>query len=690
MAADSQGDVFIDTGITLVEVPSTDLTCAIPGDCKQIAEDNSGFNNNPWVDGSGNVYIVAAIPNAGGGEVVKYTPSGNTYTPSTLFTWPQTGTNAIGVSALAVDADGNVYLIGTYTNTRYDDELVEYTVSSGYTPTIIVSYTDIGFMVTLALDPSGNIYVGTGDGPIYKLTLSDGTYAPTLLSTAGAGSFVVDSTGNVYYAEGSAGDSLYEIHSGGPVNFGSVNVGNTSAAIPLTFTFDAADVTAYTLGTVLTQGSPNLDFAPVAGGTCLGNNVYEAGQICTVNVKLTPTKAGARDGAVNLLDNAGAVIATAYLQGTGAGPQAVFSPPAISTLGGGFSDPYGVAVDGSGNIYVANAGNSTVEEMPPGCSSSACVTSLGGGFGSPYGVAVDGSGNIYVADHQKYAVYEMPPGCASSACVSSLGGPILFPGSAYPSVLLPLDVAVDGSGNIYVSDDNGWVYEMPPGCASGACMTLLGRNSLGQSIFPPGYGIAVDGSGNVYSTGNGGSAVFEMPPGCTSSACVTTLGSEAFSAFGIGAWGVALDGGGNIYVVEPTPSYPGGNTVFEMPAGCTSSACVTELGAFPELKAITLDGSGNIYVTGQDNTVVTEIQRATPPSLTFAATADGQTSTDSPKDSDDAEHRQPAAGLHRRRLSGRLLRGQRRQPMHRHDQLESGPGMRCVCRVHSPESGAIE
>jgi DNA-binding beta-propeller fold protein YncE len=43
------------------------------------------------------------------------------------------------------------------------------------------------------------------------------------------------------------------------------------------------------------------------------------------------------------------------IYGTGAGPEVVFSPATLSTLGGGFSYPYGVAVDGSGNVYVADA-----------------------------------------------------------------------------------------------------------------------------------------------------------------------------------------------------------------------------------------------------------------------------------------------------------------------------------------------
>jgi DNA-binding beta-propeller fold protein YncE len=60
--------------------------------------------------------------------------------------------------------------------------------------------------------------------------------------------------------------------------------------------------------------------------------------------------------------------------------------------------PYGVAVDASGNVYVADEQASAVKEMPPGCATSTCVTTLGAGFLFPTSVAVDSSGNVYVAE----------------------------------------------------------------------------------------------------------------------------------------------------------------------------------------------------------------------------------------------------------------------------------------------------
>ena len=87
----------------------------------------------------------------------------------------------------------------------------------------------------------------------------------------------------------------------------------------------------------------------------------------------------------------------------------------ITAVGSGFEDPFGVAVDRSGNVYVADTDHNAVKEVPPGCASASCVTTLGGGFKGPYGVAVDVKGKVYVADTGNNAVKEMPADCGFSS-----------------------------------------------------------------------------------------------------------------------------------------------------------------------------------------------------------------------------------------------------------------------------------
>lgn len=106
------------------------------------------------------------------------------------------------------------------------------------------------------------------------------------------------------------------------LDFGTVNVGQTSSTASLTFTFD----TGGALGAapaVLTGGASGLDFADAGTGSCTVNGTtygYNAGDTCTVDVRFAAKYPGARNGAVVLKDGSGNAIATAYVHGVGIGP----------------------------------------------------------------------------------------------------------------------------------------------------------------------------------------------------------------------------------------------------------------------------------------------------------------------------------------------------------------------------------
>ena len=284
----------------------------------------------------------------------------------------------------------------------------------------------------------------------------------------------MDGSGNVFVSDG-------EIMELGAVDFGTVAIGQTSAAIPLTFTFDSGGTISSPVA--LTQGAAGLDFTVASGGTCTAGTSYSTGNTCTVNVTFTPKFAGLRNGAVLLQDGSGNTIATGYVHGIGSGPQVSFLPGSQDTLGGGFSDFTGVAVDGSGNVFVADYGNNAVNEIPSRLRYLHCVKTLGGGFTYPYGVAVDGSGNVFVADTGNNAVKEILAAgatprsrrwAAASTCplawrwtgaatssspirqqrgAGDSGGGRLHHGQDVGQRLLrPTGVAVDGSGNVFVAD----------------------------------------------------------------------------------------------------------------------------------------------------------------------------------------------------------------------------------------------
>ncbi|HWR34356.1 MAG TPA: MBG domain-containing protein [Clostridia bacterium] len=110
-----------------------------------------------------------------------------------------------------------------------------------------------------------------------------------------------------------------------------------------------------------------------------------------------------------------------------------------STVGSGWSTPSGVAVDVSGNVYVADTDLNRVVMVPWTGSMYAAQRTVGSGLSAPWGVAVDGSGNVYIADTGNKRVVKVPStGGTQSTVASGLSG--------------PRGVAVDGHGNLYIAD----------------------------------------------------------------------------------------------------------------------------------------------------------------------------------------------------------------------------------------------
>ena len=421
--------------------------------------------------------------------------------------------------------------------------------------------------------------------------------------------------GERYNEEFTFGGELNDtwIYQWGYVNLGSAHICgpqhlphescSTSATLHFTISDEQIGSIRY-----LTEGAPNLDFKKSAtAGTCTAKTYGSPGLSCTVNVTFTPTAAGERNGAVVFHSVTGAQLAMIPVYGVGLGPEANFSPVSQTSLGGGFMDPQGLAVDGSRNIYVANTSNNAVKKIPAGCTSSSCVTTLGGGFSEPKSVAVDGGGNVYVADYGNNAVKEIPAGCTSDSCVITVGSG--FDG--------PTGVAVDGRFNIYVADwGNNAVKQMPLICRSANCVTALGGG------FNHPYDVALDSKGSIYVADSGNAAVKRIPAGCAATGCVVNLGGGSTNA-----QGVAVDAAGDVYIAQSDAT-----SIQEIPTGCTYAGCVRTLGdGFDEPAGVALDGGGNLYVADSGDAAVYTLSRAVPSAVSFDATGPGTTSADSPK-----------------------------------------------------------
>ena len=390
----------------------------------------------------------------------------------------------------------------------------------------------------------------------------------------------------------------------------------TSPAVPTLITFSAAGTLSAITG--LTQGKPNGEFNVVPGGNCAIGTTYAAGQTCTLNFTFTPAHPGLRYGAVLLTDASGATLANGYAYGTGHGPQVAWLPGKQTAVGLGISGPTGAAVDGNGNIFLSDMGNSTVEEILASDGSTRVV----GNFPLPDDVAVDGSGNVFVISNRT-TVSEI---LAVNGSVPA--NPTIL--TLYSGFLALNGMKVDANGDVFVANSFS-------GGADSAIDELLAVNgsipanptvvTIVSGIGGP-TGVAIDVNGNVYFSDENGNTVWEVmavngviPPNPVTRALVSGF---------IEPTNVAIDGAGNLFV----PNF-GDHTVKEIFAVNGSipanPAVLTLSTALVSPQGLAVDSAGNVFVADEGIAELVKLDYADPPSLTFAATDVGSTSTDSPQ-----------------------------------------------------------
>ena len=177
-----------------------------------------------------------------------------------------------------------------------------------------------------------------------------------------------------------------------------------------------------------------------------------------------------------------------------------------------FNYPQGVAVDAAGNVYVVESINNRVRKI----TSAGVVTTLAGTgasgsnngpgatatFNQPYGVAVDAVGNVYVADYGNHRIRKVTAAGVVTTLAGSTAGYIDASATA-AQFTLPSSVAVDAVGNVYVADSGN--YRIRKVTAAGVVTTVAGSGTSGHSDgigtaaqFVSPYGVAVDNSGTIF------------------------------------------------------------------------------------------------------------------------------------------------------------------------------------------------
>lgn len=278
----------------------------------------------------------------------------------------------------------------------------------------------------------------------------------------------VDSTGNIYVADFN-NDTIRKITPAGVVTtpYGQAGVAGSANGSPTVARFN-------TPNSVAADGANNLYVADSGNSTI--RKITAAGVVSTL---------------------AGRAGFTGSTDATGSSAR--------------FNNPQGVAVDPSGNVYVADTGNNTIRRV----SSTGAVTTLAGTagtvgyadgvgaaarFNGPFSVAVDSFGNVYVADAYNYVVRKISPAGTVTTPYGQAGWPGRLDGLGNAALFnVPVGVAVDSANNLYIADS-----QIPPiitGTSSG--------NNLVRRANPAGVVSTIAGAGSTGSAdGTGAAAQF--------------------------------------------------------------------------------------------------------------------------------------------------------------------------------------
>jgi sugar lactone lactonase YvrE len=343
-------------------------------------------------------------------------------------------------------------------------------------------------------------------------------------------------------------------------------------------------------------------------------NIYTVGTAIT---SLSPTNTG------------GAVPATTYAQ--------------VTTLvaSGPLNSPFAIATDGSGNIYVADYGNSKIRKI----TSAGVMTTLAGSgiageldgtgtaakFNGPDGIAYDGSGNLYVADAVGNVIRKVVIATGVVTTYAGTGATGHANGTLLASTFnAPDGLTFDASGNLYIADFSNNLIRMISGTtvstfAGGLTVggtTPGSANGTGTTAtFSQPIDLVADGSGNLFVADYANNLIREI---VISTKVVTTFAGSGAAAFldgtGIAAKfsspaSICLDPSGNLLVADQN-----NNRIRQI----TTAAVVTTLAGsgtsgetngtgvaatFAAPVGITIDNSGNCYIADWTTTTTGSVRK---------------------------------------------------------------------------------
>ena len=525
------------------------------------------------VDAAGNIYIadsqnnrVRKVDNKG----IITTFAGNGATSQPGF-WgdsgPATDANLKLPAAMAIASDGSVYIAVSADNTVRKvtpDGVINIFAGQGYK----------GYFGDYKKDSiSGNVL---SDGVATKCLLN----GPQDVAINSKGEVIISDTGNAAIRKVDTEGIVTTISGNGAIGTSGDDVATTLAmASPMGVALDSnGNLFIAELGTNRIRKVDTAGKITTAVGDGIQGYAGDGGSPDKVEMSLPTSVAVDGSGNVYFADSlnnrirklAGGTVST--YAGNGGLSRSGDGGAATSAQ---LNVPQGVAMDATGNLYIADTANNVVRRVDTNgvitnFAGSGAAGSSGDGsaaasaqLNGPQGLAVDAAGNLYIADAGNHKVRKVTNGTISTVAGSGTAGFGGDGGSATGAQLnTPFGVAVDAAGTLYIAEfGNNRVRKVTGGTIS----TLAGNGISGYSgdngpatgaMLRGPQSVAVDGGGNVYVADTGNNRVRKVAGGTistvagTGAAGVNGDGGPASSAIVGNPVAIATDSAGNLYIAD--------------------------------------------------------------------------------------------------------------------------------------------